>query len=199
MAPINLREALVELIRNEIENARAGGKASIMAKLNSLVDPEIIKELYEASNAGVIIRLNIRGICCLRPGVPGLSENIRVVSIVDRFLEHSRIVHFHHGGDQKVFITSADWMGRNLDKRVELLVPINDPDCRQRILNVVDLYFQGNVNTWELNSEGQYVRIAHRPKYEFRPQAEIYQWFVEKNEASVTEQGTLFKPIRGKD
>ncbi len=125
-APIGLRERIVEMIDAETERKNHGQKARIIAKLNSLVDPEIIEALYRASAAGVEIKLNIRGICCLRPGVPNLSKNIAVVSIIDRFLEHSRILYFHHGGDRRVFISSADWMPRNLDRRVELLVPVED-------------------------------------------------------------------------
>ena len=121
-SPINLRETTMEFIRLETENARQGNKGEIRAKVNSLVDREIIDALYAASQAGVKVLLNVRGLCCLMPGKKGLSENIRVVSVVDRFLEHSRIFYFHHGGDEKMFISSADWMGRNLDRRVELLV-----------------------------------------------------------------------------
>ncbi len=126
-APLGLRERIIEMIDAETDRQNHGQKARILAKLNSLVDPEIIEALYRASNAGVEIKLNIRGVCCLRPGVPKLSEHISVVSIIDRFLEHSRILYFHHGGDRRVFISSADWMPRNLDRRVELLVPVEDP------------------------------------------------------------------------
>jgi polyphosphate kinase len=108
-----------------------------MAKLNSLVDTQIIDALYAASQAGVRVQLAVRGVCCLRPGVQNLSENISVVSVIDRFLEHSRIFYFHHGGDERVFISSADWMPRNLDRRVELLVPVEDLACRDRLIDIL--------------------------------------------------------------
>ena len=136
-APLGLREKIIEMIDAETERQNHGQKARIIAKLNSLVDPEIIEALYRASNAGVEIKLNIRGVCCLRPGVPKLSENITVISIIDRFLEHSRILYFHHGGDRRVFISSADWMPRNLDRRVELLVPVEDRALKDRLLQTL--------------------------------------------------------------
>jgi polyphosphate kinase len=127
MAPIGLREKILSLIRRESDWARAGQPSEILAKMNSLVDPKIIRELYGASKAGVKILLNVRGICCLRPGIPGLSENIRVISILDRYLEHSRAFAFHNGGDSEAYLSSADWMPRNLDGRVELMFPF----CRR--------------------------------------------------------------------
>ena len=126
MAPTGLRQRFLKLIDRERRRAVAGQPAEIIAKMNSLIDEEIIARLYEASQAGVRIRLNVRGICALRPGVPGVSDNIEVVSIVDRFLEHSRIYYFLNGGDEEVYLASADWMTRNLDKRVELMFPIED-------------------------------------------------------------------------
>src|SRR5690606_32999477 len=132
----------------------------IAAKMNALVDPEIIQALYEASQAGVIIRLNVRGICCLRPGVPGLSENISVVSIVDRYLEHARILYFYHGGDDTVFISSADWMTRSFDRRVELLVPVEDSHSKHRLMEILDTYFRDNQNSWKLGQDGRYTRLA---------------------------------------
>ena len=140
-APIDLKDTLLNLIQVEIENAKQNGTSAINAKVNSLVDKQIIDALYDASAAGVKIRLNVRGICCLKPGVPGLSENIEVVSIVDRLLEHSRIIHFDHGGNNLVYISSADWMGRNLNRRAELLVPIEDKACSQMLLSVLTGYF----------------------------------------------------------
>jgi polyphosphate kinase len=130
-----------------------------MAKLNSLLDPNIIKALYKASQGGVKIQLNVRGICTLRPGVPGLSDNISVTSIVDRFLEHSRILYFHHGGEPLVFISSADWMPRNLDRRIELLVPIEDAACRARLISILQTCFQDDVKARRLMPDGSYARI----------------------------------------
>ncbi len=158
-APIGLREKLVELIEIETQQAREGQPAHIVAKLNSLVDPQIIDALYEASQAGVKIQLNIRGICCLRPGQPGLSENISVVSIVDRFLEHARILYFYHGGEERVYISSADWMPRNLDRRVELLVPVEDKDCHRRLIEILNVCFIDSVKAKALNSDGSYSAV----------------------------------------
>jgi len=163
-APIGLREVLVELIESEAERKRQGQKAFIRAKVNSLVCPDIIKALYRASQAGVRIDLNVRGICCLRPGVKGLSRNITVVSIVDRFLEHSRILHFHHGGADKVCISSADWMPRNLDRRVELMVPVDDPSCRRKLIAVLGTYFEDTEKSWRLRADGTYTRRVVRGK-----------------------------------
>src|SRR5690606_19981666 len=132
----------------------------IMVKLNALVDKEVIDALYEGSQAGVDIQLNVRGVCCLRPGIPGLSESIQVVSIVDRFLEHARVMYFRHGGDPEIFISSADWMPRNLDRRVELLVPVNDPAIRRRLRETLQLYFRDNQNAWAMQSDGSYQRIV---------------------------------------
>lgn len=160
VAPVGLRERLVELIDAEAERRRQGQKARIDAKMNSLVDTEVIEALYRASRAGVKIRLNVRGICCLRPGVKGLSENIEVVSIVDRFLEHARIMVFHHGGDGLVFISSADWMPRNLRGRVELLVPVDDHDCRRKLVAILDTYFRDNCKARRLLPDGGYEPVT---------------------------------------
>lgn len=158
-APLGLRPRLLELIEGETLRAAEGQPARIMARLNALVDPPVIEALYRASQAGVQIRLNVRGICCLRPGVPGLSENIEVISIVDRFLEHSRILYFHHGGEPRLFISSADWMPRNLDRRVELLVPVDDEQACRRLTLWLETIFRDNVKARRQKSDGTYERV----------------------------------------
>lgn len=166
-APIGLREHLLEMIDFEIERCEDNGDGLITAKVNSLVDPEIIQALYRASQAGVKIRLNVRGICCLKPGVPGLSDNIKVISIVDRFLEHARIFHFMHGGNDQVYISSADMMQRNLDRRIELLVPILDPACRKRAIDILDTCLKDNQKARRITADGGYevVRSDNKPPY----------------------------------
>lgn len=158
MAPTQLRERVLKLIERERRRAQEGQPAEIRAKMNSLVDEEIIRALYHASQAGVRIRLNVRGICCLRPGVKGVSETIEVVSIVDRFLEHARICYFRNGGDEEIYLSSADWMPRNLDWRVELMFPLEGPEARQKALAALDAYFQDNQKARQLLPDGTYRR-----------------------------------------
>jgi polyphosphate kinase len=156
IAPGNMREQFVELIRREAEYAREGTDAKIVAKVNRLEDPEIVRELYAASQAGVEIDLLVRDICRLRPGVEGVSENVSVSSIVNRFLEHSRIFYFRAGGEERYYIGSADWMERNLDKRVEAVTPIQDPALRQQLDHVLQVNFTDNYKRWEMQSDGTY-------------------------------------------
>jgi polyphosphate kinase len=157
-SPFNLHDRLLAMIRRETRNAMTGGTGHIIAKLNALVEPEVIRALYEASNAGVYVDLIVRGICCLRPGVPGVSDNIRVRSIVGRFLEHSRCYYFHNGGQDEVYLASADWMDRNFFRRIELMFPILDETMKSRIMADLDTYLADNVQSWELRPDGRYVQ-----------------------------------------
>ncbi|MEC8731951.1 MAG: polyphosphate kinase 1, partial [Cyanobacteriota bacterium] len=158
VAPVTLRKGMELLIRREIEHAQQGREAVIRAKMNSLVDPTIIALLYEASQAGVTIELIIRGMCSLYPGCEGLSENIRVISIIGPFLEHSRIFSFANGGSPEVYIGSADWMSRNLDRRIEAVTPIEDPEHRQKLERLLQLYLNDNQAAWDMQSDGTFVQ-----------------------------------------
>jgi polyphosphate kinase len=196
-APIGLRGKLLEMIEIETKHKEQGGSAEITAKLNSLVDAEIIEALYRASQAGVKIRLNVRGICCLRPGVKGISENIEVVSIVDRFLEHARVFHFHHGADDRVFLSSADWMPRNLDRRIELLVPVEDPDYRHRLIDILQAYFDDNVKAHRLMPDGSYKRAKPTGrKKPYRSQQVLYEEACKLVKQSERSEQLLFEPHR---
>jgi polyphosphate kinase len=196
-APIGLRPKILELIHSETERKRHKQEARITAKLNSLVDPELIEALYEASQAGVTIKLNVRGICCLRPGVEGLSENIKVVSIIDRFLEHSRIFRFHHGGADLVYISSADWMPRNLNRRIELFVPVEDPKCRKRVVGILNAAFRDNVRGRVLLPDGTFQPPQRaRGGKRFRSQEQLYRQVVEGVKEAEQFRTTAFVPHR---
>ena len=157
VAPVGLRAFVIKLIDQEIDHQRRSGNGFIRAKMNSLVDKDIIDALYRASQAGVKIQLIVRGICCLRPGVPGLSQNIEVISIVDRFLEHSRIYHFCAGGEHKVYLASADWMPRNMDRRIEIVWPIENTDIKARLINeILGIAWSDNVKARQLEPDGSY-------------------------------------------
>ncbi len=143
--PVRMRKRIIELIDREIETSTPSQPGLILAKCNSLEHPDIIRALYRASRAGVRIKLNIRGICMLKPGIPGVSENIEVRSIIGRYLEHARIFYFQNGGHEEVYLSSADWMRRNLEKRFEILFPINATPLRQRLKDSLDVYFSDQV------------------------------------------------------
>ncbi len=196
-APMTLRKRLLSLIDAEAARAREGQHAKIIAKLNALVDASVIEALYKASQAGVQIRLNIRGVCCLRPGVKGMSENIQVVSIVDRYLEHARIIYFYQGGEEATFISSADWMPRNLDRRVELLVPVLDVACRKKLWHVLDTYFHDNTFCWQLRGDGTYKRQQPSAKGSpYRAQQTLYLQAKEEFDSARATPAATFQPYQ---
>jgi polyphosphate kinase len=176
VAPLGLHEAVLGLIAREAEHARAGRPARIIAKMNSLVDDDVIEALYRASQAGVEIKLLVRGICCLRPGVAGISETIEVRAIVDRFLEHHRIFQFANGGKEDVYISSADWMPRNFHRRVEILLPIEDPALKQRLVELLSVVLADSAKSWTLRRDGSYARLELKPG---QPHVRSQQRFIE--------------------
>jgi polyphosphate kinase len=175
VAPVTLRNGMEALIRREIEHARNGRGGHIRAKMNALVDPAIIALLYEASQAGVRIELIIRGMCCLKPGLPGLSESITVISVIGRFLEHSRIFWFANGGASELFIGSADWMGRNLDRRVEAVTPIEDGQLKTQLETLVELYLNDSA-AWHMEADGSYQQRQHEGDPMIAQQELIARW-----------------------
>jgi polyphosphate kinase len=177
VAPRDMRRRYLEMIRRETAHAEAGRPARIVAKMNALVDQEIITALYEASRAGVRVDLVVRGICCLRPGIPGISDRIRVVSVIGRFLEHSRACYVLNGGDEEVYIGSADWMPRNLERRVEAATPIGDPGQRRAILDVMELMLEDNRQAWDLQPDGTYLQ--RRPR-EGEPEKGTHRRLIER-------------------
>ncbi len=193
-APLTLRDSVLAMIDGEIRHCGDHQKARVTAKMNALVDPKIINKLYDASQAGVEVRLNIRGICCLRPGVPGLSENIEVISIVDRYLEHARIFDFFNGGEHRVFISSADWMPRNLDKRVELMVPVDDVLCARQLREILEVYFRDNVKSRRLLPDGTYERLTPEGRPPFRAQEVLYRRACERVREADQQRRTVFVP-----
>ena len=183
-APLWMKDYFVARIRRESDNAKAGKPARIIAKINSLVDETVIKALYAASNAGVKIDLIVRGICCLRAGVPGMSENITVRSITGRFLEHSRIFYFYNEGHEDVYLASADWMPRNLNRRVELLFPVEDPDCRARVMEVLEVELADTVRAHFLAPDGTYHKVDLRGKEKLDSQQKL----IDLADAAVAER-----------
>lgn len=192
MAPISLRDKLIELIDFEIDRAKNGKKAAVNVKVNSLVDVMLSEKLSAAARSGVKIHLNVRGICCLKP-----MKNMEVVSIIDRFLEHARIIHFYHGGKPRVFIASADWMPRNLDKRLELMVPVVDPECRHRLIEMLAVHMADNQQAWRLQSDGSYQRVEQRANTApVRSQEVLYRQACEAIEQAGKMRRTRFQPHR---
>lgn len=162
VAPLNLREKIIEHIDNEIQQAKAGNPAYMIAKMNSLLDKKVIAKLYEASSAGVKIDLIVRGICTLRPGITGVSDTISVRSIVGRFLEHHRLFYFYNGGHENIFLSSADWMPRNLNERVELMIPVEDKRHKTRIMDILRLYLEDNQKTHVMRADGSYRKTVNQ-------------------------------------
>lgn len=197
-APIGLLDKFLALIQQETAHARKGREARIIVKMNSLVDETIITALYEASQAGVEIDLIVRGICCLRPGVPGISERIRVWSIVGRFLEHSRIYYFGNDGDPLVYLSSADWMPRNLYRRVELLFPVEDGDLRDEVAEILRFSLHDTIKARVLNDDGTYSRVDKRGKEPLNSQEYFYAEAVREAKAAEERQEVMeeFRPIR---
>jgi polyphosphate kinase len=163
VAPVNMRKRFAHLIEREIQHQQNGYASYIIAKMNSLVDPELIAWLYKASQAGIKVDLIVRGICCLRPGLEGVSDNIRVMSVIGRFLEHSRIFYFSNGGNEEMFIGSADWMPRNLDTRVEVIAPIEEPKLIQELKQILDITLNDNRQAWDMQSDGTYIQRQPQP------------------------------------
>jgi polyphosphate kinase len=192
IAPTGLRQRFLDMIDREIQAATAEAPGLIVAKMNSLEDPEIIKALYLASQAGVKVMLNIRGICCLRPGIKGVSNNIKVCSIVDRYLEHARVFYFRNGGHEEVYLSSADWMQRNLSKRLEILFPIISAPLRRRIIDMLLTCFADNTNSHRLLSDGSYERVKKGKKVS--AQETFYNGAVEAVRADA-QSPRQFQPI----
>jgi polyphosphate kinase len=179
-SPLYMRKKMYALIDNEIKNAKAGKEAYIILKVNSLVDKEIIYKLYQANNAGVKITLIIRGICSLIPGIPGMSENIKAISIVDKYLEHSRIIIFCNGGDELYYISSADWMTRNLDRRIEITCPIYDKDIQQELKNMIKIQLKDNVKARIINEKQDNPYLKSNSKRTLRSQVALYKYYQNK-------------------
>jgi polyphosphate kinase len=175
LAPVGLREYFVTAIRREADHARAGHPARIMAKVNSLIDPSVIEELYLASQAGVQIELIVRGMCSLRPGLAGLSENIRVVSVIDRYLEHARIFYFQNHGKSEYLLASADWMQRNFDRRVEIAFPVLDPQHQTKLKNILEVQLADNFKGWQVRQDGTSVRLRSEGVPQSRSQEQLYE------------------------
>ncbi len=180
-SPLYMRRKFYSHIDNEIKNAKAGKEAYIILKINNLVDKNIIEKLYQANNAGVKITLNIRGICSLVPGVPGMSENITAIGIIDRYLEHSRIMIFCNGGDELYYISSADWMTRNLDRRIEVACPIYDKNIQKEIKDMIEIQQKDNVKARVIDKEqnNDYVP-CEKDNQQVRSQYALYEYYKNK-------------------
>ena len=195
MAPVTMKSRILSMINREAERSTAEQPGLIVAKMNSLTHKEVISALYKASQAGVKVLLNIRGICMLVPGVKGLSENIKVISIVDRYLEHSRIFYFQNGGTPELYCSSADWMNRNLDRRIELMYPILDKDCFKDVKSILYTYFKDNTNAMELQSNGEWINVVNGED-PFQAQAELNKKYKKLDAAKKRGEQTEFSVRR---
>ncbi|MGH8272351.1 MAG: polyphosphate kinase 1, partial [Gammaproteobacteria bacterium] len=200
-SPFGLREELLRLIAREAEHARAGRRSRIIIKINALTDAEMIRALYSASRDGVEIALIVRGMCCLRPGVAGVSHNIRVRSIVGRFLEHGRVYYFYNAGDPALYLASADLMERNLSRRIEAAVPIESAALRRRVLQALALYLRDNREAWLLGADGRYRAARPRGRSIRRAQQMLLRRLsgevVPANPADTTRAEPLRPDVRG--
>lgn len=192
VSPLTCRRRLYQLIDNEAEKAKQGEKAEISLKLNNLVDSGLINQLYSASNAGVKIKIIVRGMCSLVPGLPGISDNIKAISIVDQFLEHPRVMIFHNGGDKSVFISSADWMERNIDQRVEVATPIYDDKLKKRIIDVINLHWKDNAKARVINKTQTNRYVIGSKVNQVRSQTAIYDYFntIEQADLALLQKNT---------
>jgi len=180
VSPTWSRPKLMQLIQREIDFAISGRKAEIFLKVNNLVDQQIIELLYRASLAGVKIRIIVRGMCSLIPGVAGKSQNIKIISVLDRFLEHARVYVFHNGGETDVYLSSADWMTRNIDQRVEVGVPIYDVRLKQQVLDTLDIQWRDNVKARIIDAKQSNAYVKRGNKRSIRSQQQIYDYFTRK-------------------
>ena len=195
LAPLWLKDKFLYLIAREIKNAKAGEQGHIIAKMNSLCDRDIIAALYEASAAGVKIELIVRGICCLKVGIPDVSENISVRSIVGTFLEHSRIFYFENGGNSEVYCSSADWMPRNLERRVEIMFPVEDPRLKEKVMHILEVQLRDTVKAHLLQPDGSYEKVDRRGKETFNSQEAFCMEAIEAAKAQEEpHDGRVFIP-----
>lgn len=199
VAPIWLRDTFLRLIQREVDNVKEGKEGRIVAKMNSLCDPKIMLALYEASSAGVKIDLIVRGICCLKAGVKGVSENITVCSIVGNFLEHSRIFYFHNDGSEEVYMGSADWMPRNLDKRVEILFPVENQELKEKIIHILFTQLNDTVKAHIMQPDGSYTKVSRRGKSYLDSQSYFCQEAMKKEKSKESIDKRVFEPIMGEE
>ncbi len=199
VGPTDLKPRILAFIQRETQKSTPDNPGRIRAKMNALIDKDVIKALYKASRAGVRVELNVRGICCLKPGIPGLSENIRVVSIIGRYLEHARIFWFDNGGRPQVYLGSADWMVRNLERRVEVVFPVEDKGLRGELDTILDAYFSDNVQARELQPDGSWVRLQPGDDAPFSSQARLYQRAVTRAREAEERRAREFRPRKAAD